>query len=249
LREARAEAWTRKTLHEEVCRTLEVSKQMHGETNETVAVLSQKFAELEARSAMDKKVTERMLADSWQANALKDEQVKILTSSLPPISLRALLDDKQRELHDTERHLVTTQRLVETLNDQLKEAKSGHSELEIEKKKLESQVGEAQMRLDHDSQHEGQLKAELEIAKTDAQEWREGAEYWHRIATAKLDAYTPDFLREMKAGALTSLQATIDELEVKRQALVDINEELETAFMISTMSFTSMRSGSIWIHH
>lgn len=46
---------------------------MHKEANECAATLAEKFEALEIRYEMNQKVTERMVADSWQANASKDE--------------------------------------------------------------------------------------------------------------------------------------------------------------------------------
>lgn len=227
LREAQTEAWTKKHLHEEVCRTLELSKQMHKEANESGASLAVELERLEARYKMSRQVSERMLADSWQANAAKEEHIKILTTTAPTTELVQRLDDKQCELDNFESRLIATQRLVETLDNQLKDAQTKHTELEVENKKLECQLGEAKMRLDHDYQDEERLKAELEKARADLEERKESAEEWQRVAVANLDIYARDSVEEVKDAALAILQRKIDDSEVRIKELREYNKKLE----------------------
>jgi regulator of replication initiation timing len=70
---------------------------------------------------------------------------------------------------------VVAQRLVETLDHQLSDAKTKYSELEMENKWLKCQLGEATVRPDHDYKDETRVKAELEKAKADIEEHRQCA--------------------------------------------------------------------------
>jgi hypothetical protein len=154
LREAQTEAWTKKHLHEEVCRTLELLQAMHKEANECAAISAAKFEALETRCAMHQQVTERMVADAWQDNASKDERIKLLAAALPSMHLKHILDDRMIELRGVEGRLVATQRLVE---NKLADAKKEQSAVEMDNRKLECQLGEARVRLDHDYQDEEHL--------------------------------------------------------------------------------------------
>jgi hypothetical protein len=77
LREAQTKAWIKRNLHEEMSRTLDVSKQMHKEANECASALKKELEALETRYEMSRKVSERILADSWQTNASRDKRIKI----------------------------------------------------------------------------------------------------------------------------------------------------------------------------
>jgi chromosome segregation ATPase len=174
-----------------VSRTLDVSKKLHKEANECAAALTKELEALETRYEMSRKVSERMLTGSGQTNASKDERIKILTLTSPPVGLRQALDDKQVDLQEAECRLVATQRQVETLNDQLIDAKGMYTEAIVDNKKLECQLGEAQVRLDHDYQDEERLKAELEKAWAKLEECKECADCWQRIAVGELDNHAP----------------------------------------------------------
>lgn len=227
LREAQTEAWTRKHLHEEVCRALEASHQMHKEANECAAVWAEKFESLETLYRMSRQVSERLLADSWQANATKEARIKMLTMTLSPGDIKQTLDHQQVELHGAESRLVATQRLVEGLDKQLCETKTKHAELEVENKKLECQLGEAKVRLDHDYEDEERLKSELEKARADVEEYKQCADGWQCIAIAELDQYSPDVIKRVKEDTLTTLQEKIDEANARTEALVGYNQGLE----------------------
>lgn len=194
LREAQTEKWTNQHPHKEVCRTLRLSQQMHKGASESAAKLAEKFEALGIRYDMSRKASERLLADSWQANASKNERIKILTTTLPSDDFTQALENKQIELHNVESRVVVTRRLVETLDNQLSDAKTKHSELEMENKKLEYQLEEAKVRLDYGSEDETCVKAELEKAKADIEEHKQCASDWRYIAVAHRDEYTPDFI-------------------------------------------------------
>jgi hypothetical protein len=227
LREAQTEAWTMKHLHEEVCRTLEVSQQMHKAANECAAISAAKLEALETRSAMHQQVTERMVADAWQANASKDERIKLLAADLPSMHLKHLLDDRMVELSDVNGRLVVTQRLVEQLNDQLAAAKKEQGEVELDNRKLECQLGEAKVRLDHDYQDEERLKAELDQARAAVEEYKQSAEHWQHIAVAELDKQAPDAIGQLKQETLVILQEKLEEADSQMKDLLEYNEGLE----------------------
>lgn len=228
LREAQTEAWTKKHLHEELCRTLELSKQMHKEANESNRDLALKLARLEALYKMSRQVSERLLADSWQASATKDERIRILSITAPVPELVQRLDDKQSELHNVECRLIATQRLVETLYNQVKDAKAKHTDIEIENQKLECQLGEAKVRLDHDYQEEERLKAELENATAELEQSRKDGDNWQRLAIESLDDYTPNSVEQVKDATLATMQKKIDEFEHQNKELSGYNATLET---------------------
>jgi regulator of replication initiation timing len=228
LREAQTEAWTKAHLHKEVCRTLELSQQMQKEANECAAISAEKFEALETRHEATSKVCERMLADSLRENSSKDERIKMLSSSIPSMHLKHILNDRQVELYDIESRLVATQRLIEALKDQLDNAKTKYVELDLENKNLECQLGEAKVRLDHDNEDEERLKEELETAKAAIEHITRCANDWQHMAVAELDKYTPELIAEMKDNALTTLQQMIDKANMQIKAMTYHNSSLET---------------------
>lgn len=227
LRDAQSEAWTKIHLHEEVSRALELSKQMHKEANECAVISAEKFEKLEIRFEVNRKVTERMLADSWQANASKDERIRILATTLVPDEMTQKLHDKQAKLHEVEARLVATQRLVEALQEQLTNAQAERTGIEVENKKLECQLGEAKMRLDHDCQDEERLRTELERANADVKEVSASSNRWQHIAVSKLDEYAPEVIMQVKGTALQTLQDKMDEAAGKLQAMAEHTRALE----------------------
>ena len=227
LREAQTEAWTKTHLNEEVSRALELSKQMHKEANDCAVISAKKLEGLETRFEVSRKVTERMLADAWQANASKDERIRILDATLMPDGLTQELHDKQIKLHEVEIQLVATQRLVEALQNQLTDAKAELARIEIENKKLECRLGEAKMRLDHDHEDEERLRAELERANADVEEFRASSNGWQRIAVSNLDEYAPEVTMQVKEATLQTLQDKIAEAAGKIQAMAEYNSALE----------------------
>jgi chromosome segregation ATPase len=136
-----------------------------------------------------------MVADAWKANASKGERIKLLAAALPSMHLKHLLDDKMVELNNVESRLVSTQQLVERLNDQLADAKKEQSAIETDNRKLECQLGEAKVRLDHDYEDEERLKAELDEARADVEEYKQSADHWRHIAVAELDKHAPEVIR------------------------------------------------------
>ena len=226
-REAQTEAWTKKHIHEEVCRTVEVSKQMHKEANERAATLAERYETLEIRYDMNQKVTERMLADSWQANPSKDERIRILASNLTTGELTRELDDKQSQLHEAETRLVVTQRLAEDLHNQLTDAKGKHTELEVANKDLECQPGEAKVRLDHDYQDEERRKAELGRANADVEEFMQCSNSWQHLAVSNLDDYAPEVIAQVKKNTLQTLQDKLDEATGRIGELAECNQALQ----------------------
>jgi regulator of replication initiation timing len=227
LREAQTEAWTKKHVNEEVSRALEQSKQMHKEANEYAAISAEKFEKLETRYKISQKVTERMLADFWLENASKNERIRILATNPTHDELTQQLDDRQVKLHAAESQVVETQRLVETLHIQLTDAKADHTELQIENRNLECQIGEAKVRLYHDYEDEERLRAELERANTDVEEFRQSSEGWQHVAVSKLDEYAPEVIAEVKEITLQTLQDKVDEAASRIQALAEDNNALE----------------------
>ena len=75
----------------------------------------------------------------------------------------------------------------------------------MENKKLECQLEEAKVRLDHDHEDEERLKAELEEAKADLEECKQCADRWQLIAVAELDKYAPDIIEHAREVTLSTL--------------------------------------------
>lgn len=92
--------------------------------------------ELETRYKLSREASERLLADSQQSRASKDEQIKILTTIVASLHLKHILNQKQIELNDVS-HLVATQRLVQSLNNQVIGADTKQGELGMENMKLD----------------------------------------------------------------------------------------------------------------
>jgi hypothetical protein len=228
LREAQTEAWTKTHLHEEVCRTLELSKQMHKETIEASAALTEKYEKLETRYNVTRQVSERMLADSMQASAAKDERINLPYSRSSATALVKELDKKQVQIYQAESRLVATQRLAESLKDQLQEAKSAQDGLELENKKLECQLGEVKVRLDHDFEDEERLKTDLANAKAQVEDFRQSADGWKEIANAKLDSHSPEIIKEMCRFTISQLQERTRAVEKHNDELFNYTKTLKT---------------------
>jgi hypothetical protein len=98
----------------------------------------------------------------------------------------------------------------------------------VDNKKLECQLGEAQVCLDHDYQDEERLKAELEKDLAKLEECKECADGWQRIAVGELDNHAPAIIGQIREVALQTLQNKVDEADARTKALVDYSDSLET---------------------